>query len=548
MQPITSREPESHLSKWICRIEHEFVEKKAFPLTILSANTSPPINVSLSDRSACHNLIGESADIVNFALRGYSNGRDNGFRAWCGGLNVQCLEIDSKRAGELDQPLASQLAAGTVVVLRNVQGLHRFRQQLLKCAAEISADPQTAEQLAAFYATGTTPPVATLHALVLAIKMARDQRFLSECLADLVREMQFSPAVLLDGGVNRLVLSKEIIEETRKHTHLFVPTDYRRLRPDGTPEIFMPGPSNIHRDFDRPHRVLMCNFWAPMHDSDETEIVQVYPDVYRRPIHNHENSADNRRLLGDPVRVPLRFGDALLFHGEHLHHSPDSVRRRHSYDLRIASRAMDDNRHYRDNFSHSNNFVRAVPAEPELRPCQLLPTDAVAHHRRHGPSHTANFYQVCLENSAALSARSAKQLFQVFRQYPFAEDRFLLLADRAKDASGKLAVQILNYVVERTHSYYYHLTCARRLRAWGESALARRAYSRAIESARHSDPLPDLAPVEYTNPLSQLLPAEAARQAQDELDELTVAMPRLGLVGMLKRWTGWNRVRSRRAA
>ncbi len=465
-----------------------------------------------------------------------------------GRSNVQFLEIDSKRVGELKQSLASQLAAGAIVVLRDVHGLYRFRQQLLKCAAEISAEPQTAEQLDTFYATGTTPPVATLHALVLAIKMARDQRYLSECLADLVREMKFGPAVLLDGGVNRLVLSKEVVEETRKHAHLFVPTDYRRLRPDGTPEIFMPGPSNIHRDFNRPHRVLMCNFWAPMHDSDETEIVQVYPSVYRQPVHNHENSAENRRLLGDPVRVRLRFGDALLFHGEHLHHSPDLVRRRHSYDLRIASHAVDDNRHYRDNFSHSNNFLRAVPAEPELRPCQLLPTDALAHHRRHGRSHSANFYQVCFENSAELSANSAKQLFQVFRQYPFAEDRFLLLADRAQDTSGKLAAQIVEYVVDRTQSYFFNLMSARRLREWGESALARRAYSRAIECARQCDPLPDLAPVEYANPLSQLLPAEAARQAQLELCELPIAAPRPGLVGMLKRWTGWSRVRSHRAA
>jgi hypothetical protein len=295
----------------------------------------------------------------------------------------------------------------------------------------------------------------------------------------------------------------------------------------------MPKVSNIHRDFNRPHRLLQYNLWFPMHDADEDEIVQVYPDVYRQPVFDQENTPENRGSLGTPVRVQLRFGDAILFHGEHIHHSPEAAGRRHSYDLRIAAHCHDDNRHYRDNFSHLNNFVRADRISPELTPCDLLP-GVVAHHRAHNRRCSANFYQVCLENSSTLTTDAAQQLFQVFREYPFAEDRFLRLADRARTVSATLATKIIEHVSNQTKSYYFSLLCARRLHDWGELKLARAAFERTIDHAQRSDPLPDLAPVTYQNPMTQMMPAEAARQARQELDELPAPQP--GLIGRLIRW------------
>ena len=230
--------------------------------------------------------------------------------------------------------------------------------------------------------------------------------------------MGFEPPVLVDGGISRLVLPASLIEKTRSHADLFVETDYRRQSAAGATETFMPGPSNIHRDFDRDHYLLMCNIWATLHDAGEEEIVQIYPQVYRQPIHSMPNTPENRRPLGEPVRVSLRFGDCIVFHSENIHHSPDPAGnkgRRHSYDFRIASGCPDDNRHYRDNFANLVNFRGEGDELPALASYRNPIADLREHHARHGTGLSAHYYWRSLERQPPTRDRlvEARELFRV---------------------------------------------------------------------------------------------------------------------------------------
>jgi len=69
----------------------------------------------------------------------------------------------------------------------------------------------------------------------------------------------------------------------------------------------MPAPANIHSDYNRQHFLLQSNMWFPLHDSGESEMLRIFPRLYREPIFDMDATEENLRHLGDPLRsLPLR--------------------------------------------------------------------------------------------------------------------------------------------------------------------------------------------------------------------------------------------------
>jgi hypothetical protein len=431
-------------------------------------------------------------------------------------MNADVIEIAARDVRRLGRPLAEQLADGKIAVLRGVPALKLFRAELIRAAGDAAQSATAAAELTEFYENGRTPEIASLHGLVAAIKSTRDERYLSECLAPLVRDMGFPAPVLVDGGINRLVLPPELVGKTRDHADLFVPTDYQREAADGPTETFMPGPSNIHRDFDRDHYLLMCNVWAPLHDATEDEIVQIYPGCYRKPVHSMPNTPKNRQVLGEPVRVSLRFGDCLVFHGENMHHSPDPARsrgRRHSYDFRIAAACPDDNRHYRYNFVSLANFRSGAHDMPSAAKLRETVPDVRSHHSGQGECHSANYYWRNLERQQSPADAIAATL-EIYSRYPFAEDRYLALAEMTATSDWNLTRRILDDVLRQTPLYFFALKCAEQAAACGHPDLTEQACDRALELVTRTPALRRFAPVDYAIPTTQMLPHEARKRAE----------------------------------
>ena len=335
---------------------------------------------------------------------------------------MSAIEIEAASAKRT--AAASLLTAGQVIILRNIDAIRHFRAAIEDHIR--SGDPAGAVGLTAFFAEGIPPGVPTVLALSRAIKAVRSDRFLSRCLAPLIAEFGFNPPVRLDGGIPRLVLPPDIVAAARK-SGLFTAEDFKRLTADGPTEIFMPAPANIHRDYNRRHYLLQCNMWFPLHDAEEDEVLQISPQFYRRPVFDMDATEQNLCRLGDPLRYRLAFGDAILFHGEHLHTSPPSgggARRRFSYDLRIASHNVDDTRHYRDLFLDLRNFPGRL--EPTVR-LGVYPAASVA---------DDSALPALLELECARQPGEAElaRIADIFDHFPFAEDRYLALATRATSA------------------------------------------------------------------------------------------------------------------
>lgn len=396
--------------------------------------------------------------------------------------------------------VAQRLMAGHIVLLRNCDAIRRFRVALNDYAR--ANDPAGCPDLDAFYSEGRPPSVPTTLAVSRALKKARADRFLSRCLAPLIGEMGFGPPVRLDGGIPRIVMPPEIVEAARK-SGLFASEDFTRSRAGGATEVFMPAPANIHRDYNRQHFLFQCNVWFPLHDADEDNVLRIYPECYRQPIYDMDPTDDNLRTLGEPLRYRLAFGDAIMFHGEHLHTSPavgPSFRRRHSYDFRIASLCFDDTKHYRDGFLDLRNFpTRSAPA-PRL---DMQPAT------EHDDCALPALLEV--EQSPSLGEGGLVRLADLFDRFTFAEDRYLILAERAAPVSRGVAGRALASIVERSPLWFWVALAGQGYLALGDRARAVTAFRKARDLAGAQVQMPNFMPITYENPPKQPMP-QAIRQ------------------------------------
>lgn len=420
----------------------------------------------------------------------------------------EIIEIDA--LSDKRTEIAGQLAAGQVVILRNVEGIRRLRAAMVEYAE--AHQPDAGKEIVEFCERGRIPSLPTILALSHAIKAVRTNRFLSRCLALLIAEQGFVPPVRLDGGIPRLVLPTEVVTAVQS-SGLFTDEDFKRRVADGPTEIFMPAPANIHRDYNRQHYLLQCNVWFTLHDSDEDEVLRIFPQFYRQPIFNMDATEENLRKLGEPLRYRLAFGDAILFHGEHLHTSPRGGRsgRRFSYDLRIASQNVDDTKHYRDLFLDLRNF----PTQPESA-------------SRLGVSAPASVADSCalpalleLERASQPSETELARIVDLFDKFPFAEDRYLALAKRAISAQvPAVAIRALQTLIEKSPHFFWVAKAGEEflmLKDWSRAAYA---FRKALALTDGHPPLPNFMPVAYSDPPTQPLPETVRRSCEAALSRI----------------------------
>ncbi|NQU65636.1 MAG: hypothetical protein HQ517_15320, partial [SAR324 cluster bacterium] len=281
------------------------------------------------------------------------------------------LEIHGESIMENPGHIFEGLRRGDIFVIRNLGEIHTLRESLLDLAAQKGPDAVSGS-LQAFLSNGDLPDETSMAAFVQALNTSAACRFVPSLMADFVQQCGFPEPLMLESGVHRVVLPAAYREKLLNRRDLFAETDFKRKIPSGQPETFLPLWSSPHRDLNRPHYTFMANLWFPLHDLDAEESLIFFPSVYHELVKTNYRSRPEVGVggsldpeewgLGPPVRVALKFGDALLFHSEHVHCSPINPlgRRRISYDFRITASCLDDNSSYRDIFWNMNNFLPAT--------------------------------------------------------------------------------------------------------------------------------------------------------------------------------------------
>ncbi|MDA0663980.1 MAG: hypothetical protein O3B08_14245 [Proteobacteria bacterium] len=350
------------------------------------------------------------------------------------------IDLPADAATNGSYPVFEALTEGALVILRGVEQIIQGRRALIETAATAVPAGNVADELLAFYDDAVAPSMNTVHALSQAVKIFREKREWSRRLHGLFAQIDLPAPILYDGGIPRLLLGSEFVEAA-KQSGLFEPGDFMRTSPTGKTEIFSrvtPDATPIHRDYNRDHYLFQMNLWFCLHSTEVDEVIRVFPEHYHHPVFTMECTPEALAQVGDPLEFELDFGDAVLFHGEHLHASPVGKpgRRRQSLDFRAAVACHDDNRHYHEGFINAANFGRAAddPAAIDML--------------------------VELED-AAPTAERLTAILDAFEDLPFAEDRYLLLADKAAGIDNAVADWAIKTVISRSDLYYWVLAAGR---------------------------------------------------------------------------------------
>ena len=401
------------------------------------------------------------------------------------------------------------LQAGTVLILRGCPPLSEFRDEILSTVERDCGAAGRAE-IEQFYDRSVIPRIPALVSLSRAIKHLRARMALSRRLAPLVQRLDCEPEVLLDGGINRLVVPPQILSDLKAHGDI-PPEDFKRQSADGEVEIFMPAVANIHRDFNRPHYLFQFNIWFPLHSAESQDVLRIWPNHYRSPITDLDATEENFNRLGSPLSYELNFGDAILFHGEHLHTSPaahdlgDSYRR-HTYDVRVASCAYDDNAHYRLNFWNLKNFL----PDSQEKNAKFLPYELIAD----------------LLSERPVTTESIRSALECFRSLPYCDDRyFLLLKQSIIHGDLELVGEIVRVLRENSRLPAFLVAAA----ALALDRVPHQEYVELLIAAIHQSKVlgayKSFAPIEYVDPCSQPTPEQYRRYCLQKLAGASSAQP-----------------------
>jgi len=390
-------------------------------------------------------------------------------------------------------PVLEALQEGAVVLLRGLEPVVQGRKAMIETAAAAGSTKNVAEELLAFYEDAVLPSLDSIFALSKAVNYFRDRREWSRQLHGLFGQMGLPSPVLYDGGIPRLLLPLEIVEEA-KQSGLFEAGDFMRTSPTGKTEFFSrvtPDATPIHRDYNRDHYLFQVNLWFCLHSTEVDEVIRVFPEHYHHPVYTMECTPEALAQVGEPLEFELEFGDAALFHGEHLHASPVGKpgRRRQSVDFRAAIACTDDNRHYRDGFLNAANFESTEHGGPAI---DLL---------------------MELEGETPLNAERLTEILDGFDDLPFAEDRYLDLAEKAAGIDNAVTDWALKTVIGRSELFYWVLAAGRLAAQRQNQSLARIGAVRTIELIEQMQSFPSFMPVAYQGATHQLTPDKARQEA-----------------------------------
>lgn len=402
----------------------------------------------------------------------------------------EIVDIDAEEATSGRFPVFEALTEGAVVLLRGLDLIVQARKDLIVSSMDAGGSQTIGAELLSFYEAAEIPSLDAIHALSQAVKRFHDRREWSRRCHGLFAQLDLPSPILYDGGIPRLLLPLDVVEQARQSGR-FEDGDFMRTSPTGKTEFFTrvtPDAMPIHRDYNRDHHLFQVNLWFCLHDTEAEEVIRVFPEHYHDQVFTMECTPEALAQVGRALEFDLEFGDAALFHGEHLHASPVGKPglRRQSVDFRAAMACPDDNSHYRDGFLNAANFEGVEPA-----------IDLIME----------------LEGETPPTAERLNQIVDIFDSLPFAEDRYLLLAKRAAGVDNAVFDWSLKSVISRSELYFWVLSAGKLAVARNHQGLAKIAAARAYQLAERDGSFPDFMPVAYKSRTQQFSPEKAQHDA-----------------------------------
>jgi hypothetical protein len=166
---------------------------------------------------------------------------------------------------------------------------------------------------------------------------------------------------------------------------------------------------------------------------------------------------------GPPLRVSLKFGDALLFSGDQFHSTPvpkgDSLRL--SLEMRVVGHSFDDRGWYRLGFLNLNNFLPKEKDEPTKSSADrtIEVWEACGNEVEDNPPSTAIkcLVELCFDKSPTI--QKVKKYTEWMKSYPFAEDRFLwsYFWLQANNPDTESFVSLQDFVIDNSQNFYWLL-------------------------------------------------------------------------------------------
>lgn len=467
-----------------------------------------------------------------------------------GVADTRVTEVDRDDIETMSTGIYDRLRNGEIFVLRGVSEIHHIRDQLFAALGD-DGPGQDLAPLFALFSERTVPPAESMASFVRVLHQADKCRFVAASLADLIADLSCPTPILVEGANRRIVLPAAALDEFRHRVDLFVPTDFERAHPGATPEVFFADWSPPHRDIGRPHYTFMANLWFPLHDLDAENSLVMFPESYRRSVPIAPTSKGWREQFGTaeiaewgygkPLRVDLRFGDALLFHSETIHCSPVTTTNlpRLSFDVRFAAPCLDGNLTYRGTFSNYFNFLPALDGSGGGQGKASTERAAGLLHQARRTSDdsletivedaaTAQHLITWFEANLAQAPLSAiASVCDRLDRYPFAEDRYVHLAEGLRERGGAFTESLLRTVLETTDSFYWMARCGDVAMLAGLERLSRDAYGACADLCETTSVSFDHNPIDYLpaddpscfGPRTQRLPEEFAKAARQRLGQ-----------------------------
>lgn len=278
--------------------------------------------------------------------------------------------IDIDRDNLIQKQLnLKDLKSGKVYRIKNMPEIYKIREIILERISQ-KYGYKYFEEIKSFFFDPVNVPEdpQTCNNLIKIINEIKNERVVSSIFSNFIDYFDIdSNHTYLDTGYFRFMMPEENYNKLR----IFGKNDTTPSFIDNESEVTFQNKdefnknkllTKVHRDINSKHSHFQFNVWFPMHNLNEKDSLEFYPDKYKSDCEYYLNKEyddiNYHSHYGVKYQKKLNFGDCLIFHSQTIHDSPRSqpIPNRLSVELRVATNLNDNNFHYRRLFIKLNNF------------------------------------------------------------------------------------------------------------------------------------------------------------------------------------------------
>lgn len=405
-------------------------------------------------------------------------------------MNV--IELDRSDLKSIGPTLHDRLAAGEIFKIKSVDEVTILRDMMVQ-SLSVGVCKDAGEELQKWTDSGVAPCAKTAYEFAQMLREMKRRFVFPAVFSEFFDELDFPKPVSVECGAPRFNLPALVKKGFLELAEQEDPSLIRPLGDDPTFHHILTDTAYPHRDVGRPQLSFQANLWCGFQDlHGENNSLMFFPKALRDIEHDRNHYAYDPLTppenwgFGSPLQVPLKFGEVLLFNGDHFHSTPvpNEGSLRLSVEIRLVSQCHDDRGWYRLGFLNLNNFL---PREDDTAEISIAARAAEVWH--HGDNETSSKQSLtaakCLIDLCYDQALDVEKIDKTLSQmmlFPFTEDRFVWphfwLQKNNPDGKGADAIQ--DYVINNSENYFWLLIFGGFALAAGRYEVADRAFERSL--------------------------------------------------------------------